>query len=512
MILLEHGTSVAFGLLLAVAAPFWLSPAKLNGGALLGGYKPGFPFRLLFTRPVSTVVIVGIAMAYDAGSCAVLYLVSAALVGLAFDQPLPLFSATVWIVAFHLGMTCVHWSTRSRVVPLLGSLILGLVFFVIVMIKVGGESPLRFEFSLSGLQWMLGICLASLGLTVAGVARQRRGGASTATRPRAAGYPEWLIDLFRFPCPVSSATRAQVWFELRSSGLPVLTIGLAVALIIFVLFLLSIPFAWLRPLALVASMITVWAVPLALLIGGNAFGIRQSPGRMYASAFEVTQPYGTAQMAALKVLVRSACVLAALFSMGLSLWGSIELMSVLEVWGVTRKGVDLGAWLMQFRSGVERAFFGELTGYSYIVRAVSISMFIVFVVAARAAFTALRARYPRHLLVGVSLFLFCVLSTALLGLAKQKGIAAESLVNASLGAIDWILVIALTFWTLYLFWSGFRERALTISYACGAFVLVAASGLVSPPAPSLVEITVTWVLPLAVLVLAPWALSRIRHA
>jgi hypothetical protein len=512
MILLEQGTTVAFGILLAVSAPFWLSLAKLNGGSLVGGYKPGFPFHLLFTRPVSTVAIVGIAMAYDAVSCALLYLVSAVLVSFVFGQPLPWVSVIVWIVALHLGTTCVHWSTRSRVLPLLGSLVLGLVFFVIVMIKVGEGPPLRFEFSPAGFLWMIGICFASFTLTVVGVARQRRGGASTTPRTRSAGYPEWMINLFRFPCPVSSATRAQVWFELKTSGLPVLTIGLAVALLLMLLFALSIPFAWLRPLALVASMISVWAVPLALFIGGNAFGIRQTHGRLYASAFEATQPYGTAQLAALKVLVRSACVLAALLIMGSSLWASIELMSALEVWGVTRKGVDLGARLMQFRSDVQSAFFGEPTGVEYATQAVAISLFIVFVVAARAAFTALRARYPRHLAAGVSLVMFCIFSTALLSVASQKGVVAESLVSAISSAIAWIAPIALTSWTLYLFWSGFRERALTVSYACGALVLVTASGLASPPGPGLVEISVTWLLPLAVLVLAPWSLSRIRHA
>jgi hypothetical protein len=386
------------------------------------------------------------------------------------------------------------------------------VFFVIVLIKVGGESPLRFEFSRSGYLGMLGICFASFVLTVAGVARQRRGGASTESRTRSAGYPEWMINLFRFPCPDSSATRAQAWFELKTSGLPVLTIGLIVAMFIMLLFALSIPFAWLRPLALVASMISVWAVPLALFIGGNAFGIRQTQGRMYASAFEATQPYGASQLAALKVLVRSACVLAALIVMGSSLWASIELMSAMEVWGVTRKGVDLGARLIQFRSDVQRAFFGEPTGYSHVAQTVAISLFIVFVVAARAAFTALRARYPRHLLAGVSLVLFCIFSTALLSLARQKGVAAESLVNAISSAIAWIAAIALTSSTLYLFWSGFRERTLTAAYACGALVLVAASGLAAPPGPSVVENSVTWLLPLAVLLLAPWSLSRIRHA
>src|SRR4029450_10998228 len=44
----------------------WMSVARLNGGRLLEGYRPGFPFHLLFSRPVHTFVLVGVPMAYDA--------------------------------------------------------------------------------------------------------------------------------------------------------------------------------------------------------------------------------------------------------------------------------------------------------------------------------------------------------------------------------------------------------------------------------------------------------------
>ena len=52
---------------------------------------------------------------------------------------------------------------------------------------------------------------------------------------------EWLINLFRFPCPTSSATRAQVWLDLKSNGLPVLTIGVALAIVILLLSAISNP-------------------------------------------------------------------------------------------------------------------------------------------------------------------------------------------------------------------------------------------------------------------------------
>ena len=141
-----------------------------------------------------------------------------------------------------------------------------------------------------------------------------------------------MVNLFRFRCPTSSATRAQVWFELRSSGLPVLTIGLGVALLIFLLFAISIPVGAVRVAAIPVAM---FAVPVVLFaLGGNAFGIRRKQGRTYASAFELTQPYGTAQLVGLKVLVRTACVLIALIVIGLSVWISSSFLSAWSEWMV----------------------------------------------------------------------------------------------------------------------------------------------------------------------------------
>ena len=191
-------------------------------------------------------------------------------------------------------------------------------------------AAIEVEFSLAENALLVVIGVVSIVLTVAGVARQRRGD-SVAIEPRPAGsggYPDWLINLFRFPCPTSSATRAQVWFELKSSGLPVLAIGLGVALLIFLLFAISISVAHVRLVAIVATMLSV---PIVLFIlGSNAFGIRRKQGRTYASAFELTQPYGTAQLAGLKVLVRTACVLVALIAIGVSVWAS---SSLLGAWG-----------------------------------------------------------------------------------------------------------------------------------------------------------------------------------
>jgi len=522
MVLSDPGATAAFWILILMHGMcVWFSTLKLNGGRLMDGYKPGFPFYLLYTRPVPTVVFVGVAMVYDAVSCAALYVISAALLGFAFGQPLPLLSVTAWILATHFCYLCVQWSTPSRVVQWVGSTAFLLPLILLLRNRV--TSPLQVEFSFVENALMVLICVVSFGLTIAGVARQRRGDA-IASVPRTeglAGYPDWLVTLFRFRCPTSSATRAQLWFELKSSGLPALAIGLGVATLIFLLFAMSIPFGIVRPMAIGIMMFA--APALLLLLGGNAFGIRRRQGRTYASAFEMTEPYGTAQMVGLKVLVRTACVLAALTAVGLSAWASSSLLGAWGTW-VVEGGKDAVPGLLKQRQEF-RDSFEALAGYSRVALALIASVAIAVMVALFATFAAVRARYLRPLLIVGSALLFHGLLLVLLALAEQENIASPFLVQTIFAVTGWTLVTAMAFATIYLFWNGFAERALTVRYASAAVLVSAAFGaawltalraggvqISEMSAGNAVSVLWPLLLPLMASVLAPWSLNRVRHA
>ena len=56
------------------------------------------------------------------------------------------------------------------------------------------------------------------------------------------------------------------------------------------------------------------------------------------------------------------------------------------------------------------------------------------------------------------------LALILLALAEKKGIASSFLVGTVFAVTGWTLVVANLVRTIYLFWSGFAERALTIRY------------------------------------------------
>jgi hypothetical protein len=299
-----------------------------------------------------------------------------------------------------------------------------------------------------------------------------------------------------FPCPTSSATKAQVWFELRSSGLHVLAIAVGISMLLFLLFTMGIRFAPFRAFAMIGVFGTA---PAMLIYAGNAFGIRRKERRAYLSAFEATQPCGNAQMASVKLLVRTACILVAVAVIVVSAWASL---SIVNEWGpwISEKGRDLSLPLLQVRSDLAREL-GELQGYELAAQVVITLVFVLVVVAARAAFTALRARYPRRVLITGSLLLLCIL-------ALQFG--RDILPHGVRAATPWLVVAAMLFTTVYFLWSGFAERALTTSYVFGALVISVANGVACLPG-SFSSILGTVLLPLLLCVLAPWSLNRIRH-
>lgn len=508
----EAGATFAFWVLVLVHGFFWFSIAKLNGGRFMDGYKPGFPLHLLYTRPVPTAVMVGVAMAYDVISCLTLYLASAALLGAAFGKPLPLLAITPWFVAFHLGCLCVQWSTQNRVAQWVGSVIIGWPFYIWLNLRT--TNRLTVEFSLAEYAVLAVICIASVALTIAGVARQRRGDAIVSAPRKEAGsggYPDWLVSLLRFPCPVSSPTRAQVWFELKTSGLPVITIGLVVAMLIGVLFSGAATFALLRHFAIAIAFLSIPVVLFTL--GGNAFGIRRRQGRIYGSAFELTQPYGTTGLVGIKVLVRTTCVLLALAAIVTSLWKSSAL---LQSWGewLADGRQDALPNLLKTR-GKLGDFFGAMTGFTCFALAVLVSILVASIVTWSAAREALRVRFPRFQRLLAVLMPGWGISVILLALGKRMEILSETVVRTAIVSTIWISGIALVAVSIYLLWRSIAERAFTVGYACCAIALAAAFALawrVAIPVGDIVAILWFASMILAVIVVAPWALGRVRHA
>jgi hypothetical protein len=320
--------------------------------------------------------------------------------------------------------------------------------------------------------------------------------------------------------------------DLKSNGFPVLTIGVTLALVILLLSAVAGPIdaafadqiraslsctitdcflarAW-PPLLAPLSLLVV------LILAGNAFGIRGKQGRAGMSAFDATHAHGTAQLAVLKVLVKSICVLAAIAALGVSVWISVSLLGdpvFVQMWNVPLSS-QLG--------GINGAV-AALTGYEQLSLVVVAAAGVVMWVAAFAVFGALRTRYSRRTNIAASLLLLSALALALLALAARNGIVSPFVFDVLFASARWIVFGALVFTTVYVLWSGFAERLLTIRYAGGAVALSAAFGaawltvlhmagvqLAGMSATNAIWVVSPALLPLMAGVLAPWSLSRVR--
>jgi hypothetical protein len=528
----NNAARLAFGLLVMTCAPLSLSVAKLNGGRFMDGYRPGYPFRFLYTRPVPTFVLDGAPMAALVVPAVAVYIVAALVLRSTFGSPFPLLPLAAWIAAFHIAQWAVQWGTSHKGVQWVGSTAAGIGFTVLGVWRAQ-EWPARLDVTIGDYALLAAIVVASFALTVAGVARQRHGDARPAT-PRSvtrSGFSDWLAERFRFRCPTTSATRAQLWFDVKSSGLPVLAIGLAFAILIPLSFEVTtrldvvLSGFFTRPATrVVAVIVAMFSLPAVLILGGNAFRIRAGHGRTFASTFEATQAYGTARMAGLKVLVRSVCLLAALAAVGTSIWTSASLIpfDVLDDNDtfIEKSGSPVSGWMRAIEGAV-----GAMSAYELLALAFVAAIAVAVMVAARAALPALRARYPRRVNIAGSLLLLLGLLLVLQAPEGQGGNGWDVLfIDALFGAAPWITAATIALATASLFWRVLAERLLTVRsaslallvsavFAAAWVTLLNAAGLspAAKPATNMVWMLVPALLTLLASVLAPWSLSRVRH-
>jgi hypothetical protein len=523
---------VLAALILLVAPNFlgWVTVAKLNGN------QPGFPLHHLYTRPVRTVVIVGVPMLYLTTLAVAIYMASALLLRAISGYPFPLLPLAAWIMGLTVIFRAVNWSTRSIMVLTLGSTAAFIVWVRFARYRLNfdyHDSPdlwaAKFDFSFADVVLIALIGIACFAFTVARVAQQRRGDTQSAAPPIAGGrLRSRLIDLFHLQCPTTSAIRAQIWFDLKSRGLPLLTIGAALAAIIFLLFAASGPidamlhdqfhFTCEKVREQRCFIVRGWAwllavfSPLVILgLGGNAFGIRWNKGGI--STFDATQPCDTAWMAGLRILTSVACILGAITITQVSTWISMSVFGVETFRQVTNVPLN------RFQDAFMALGWGE-----WLALAVLLLVFVCVWVAVRAALGAIWIRHARRVSIGAVLILICSLALVLLAYAVNERVVSPGVVGTIFTTARWMFAAVLAFMTAYLLWSGFAERVITLRYLCVALVVSAAFGVAwltvlhipgeTLAGKSMLNAAVTLspaLLPLILGLLAPWSLNRIRH-
>ena len=171
---------------------------------------------------------------------------------------------------------------------------------------------------------------------------------------------------------------------------------------------------------------------------------------------------------------------------------------------------------------------GAMSAYELLALAFVTVIVVAVMVAARAAFTALRARYPRRLNIAGSLLLLHGLVLVLLALAEQCGIASTFVFYAAQDLTNRVIAVVAAA-------SRARDGLPLLERPCGAAAHAAAgvwrhSGLggvrsgmgdgahcgrraAQPRCPRQTSLSMLSpaLLPLMASVLAPWSLSRVRH-
>ena len=508
----------------------WPSVARLNGG------QWSLPLYLHYTRPIRTAVMVGVPNAYLTAMSVAIYLLSAFVLSVTSGHPFSLLPAAAWIAALTWALGALGWWTRNMVVLMVGMLVVLFAWGSVAGARLD-SFPNDVDYPLTDYALIALFGLICFSITVVAAARARRGDAhDTIARAPGSELWEWLVNLFRFPCPTSSAVRAQIWLDLKSNGLPVLTIGVVLAIVILLLSAIGNPIDAAFQDEIRASLscsnadcflarawpviFTALSLLLVLFLARNAFGIRSRHGRTSVSEFEATQACGTAQLAALKVLVKSGCVLAAIIAIGVSAWISVPLLGdpvFIQMWNV-----PLRSRLPAIGDGI-----AALSVYQQLSLVVLAAAGVVIWVAACAVIGALRVRHPRRVYVAASSPLLFGLALLLVGTAQDEGIVPPTVFFAMLAAARWIFLAALAamaLTTVYVFWIGFAERVLTIRYASGAAAIsagfaaawltvlqMAGVQLAEMSAMNLAAVLSPALLPPMLSVLAPWTLNRVRH-
>ena len=517
----DLGATGALSLVAFLAFPFWLSIARLNGGRALDGGLPGFPFRLGYVRPVRTPLLVGIPLAYLAAAAAASYLVPAVALGAAFGYSFPLLPVAAWIAVLILVQAATTWWTCSRLVQIVGSMAATAACLTLAMNRVHGEEipgndflpdrwAAQFALSLADYALIASIALAAVALTVVSVARQRRGDVLIG-RPQGSvthRFRAWLVDRFDWPCPTATSTRAQLWFELKSAGAPMLGIGAALALAIPVSIVIAGPFEPARPYILLFAMLS----PLVVLFLGiiNPFGLRSKQGRTYASSFDAGQPIGTARLASLKILARAACLLGAFAAIAVGVSVSVPLTNEWRQ----------AAWSTHVH-GALAATLDALAIHQRAALAIVAAAGLSAAVACAASIHVLWLLHPWRTVLGASGLLLYGIAFSLAAPAGTGGDGPEVVL---IQAFPWVVAVAIPLAAAEAFRQVLTQRLLMIRHAVSAVILWAGfvvawltflQGFGLPvagtsPAFAAAMLSVT-LLPLAAVALAPWSLSLVRH-
>lgn len=475
------------------------------------GDRSGFPFRADFVRPVSTWLLVAVPMAYLGVGTAAVYLVPLIVLEQAFGVSMPLAYNAVWLSAIVLVVAAGCWWSEGKTARRVGSTAVPLVFVMLIGSGFGPDP--RDWLDAAPFDWadygplLLGI-VAAFTVCLLGVERQRRGDdwidLFERDGPIVRAVLRRLVELYRYGwgelvrvrCPDSSPIRAELWLEMKYRGAPMLAMSIMIAVLIPLIFQLGNSVGPWIPL------VTAAVLPIVPMFVGVSASMwqRTSSGSTPMNAFESTRAVGTARLIGMQVIVTVACTLASWTLIGTSVGLSLPLLGDVQA-------LDEAA-----------AAIRALPGYRLAGMAAIVVTLLATIVAFLLAFKLLTSVFAKRLYVG--LLALGLYAMALL-LATAKAWVGMSLVEAHLWAAAALVPVCaiLLFRRVLLDGVLMLRQAGAAALAWGVFaaiyvLILRSSGIYLSEAPA--AVSALWIasslLPLAAFALAPWALSRVRHA
>lgn len=493
-----------------------------------GRATPGYPYPLAFGRPVRTSLLVAVPMLYRAGACAAIYAIPAAALRAAYGVPFPVTPIAVLLAAGAILFIGSVWFTRDTRLRTLTTIAL-LLFGVPTALRwlhpwnvAAGSFPppvVPDMVHLSAAKHAL-IALAAVVVyfvTVRGVERQRHGGEAprppqlvVARRPGAAskGFVEHFRDatlvIVRWPCPTSSPLAAEIWIEAKARALPVLAIGLLLALCVPLLVMLG---ATVQP-----QLVGVFAVTCVMIVPAMpffsavsvSFWNRESSLRAPMSPFEATRPIATARLAAVQIAIASGAILGAWTFIAASVWLSLPLAGA---------GTVFATLPVTIAASLRAIPIARLLGVAAIGLVV-----LSTVVALLAAIRAFSVVYGNRLW-------FAVLGLGLYAIFVLFAVGTDRWSGAAVGLHLWAFAAAIPAGTAFVIVRALAARSVQPRHAVVALIIWGAFAVVAWLVARDVGITLdvlapavgalvlgAALLPLTASMLAVWSLGLIRHA
>jgi hypothetical protein len=473
----------------------------------LFGVGTGFPFSNAFARPIRTATLVAAPLSHVFAGAAVSYLVPAVVVRLFMGVPFPLISVAIVIGALAVLVAGCNWVTRSamlRMVLVLGAFIAaGAVFKFLDPFRnagnfFGSKSLSPDLFVLSGTDYVaLLFFVIVLYVWIALAVEWQRHGDEELSFPRAAttdtSAPSrsgdiltWVrntcVELFHWRCPISSPTAAEVWFELQYYGIAVLVIGALLALCIPLLVHWGKATHSGIPIVLAAC---TFAGPFLAGVSASIWNRRNS-WRAEVSAFEAARPIGTGELIGLQVLIASVCI--------------------------------CGAWMLMalsFSLSFDSAIFPQ-SGLRLLIDLVVSFVLLTTLLAFLAALRALVSSFGWRVWIGAVLL-------TLYAIGVMVGVSRDWVSEAVIGLHIRALIVAIPVGTVLVLSKAVaggavsprqvgRAALIWVVYAALFADVLRAGGVADAPPPLVALAFASALLPLAAVGLAPWSVSRIRHA